>query len=357
MTNAKNSQNDLRKDIPALTSLRFFAALSVLLFHIKFVLVKSVGNQYLFTEGFLGVNFFFVLSGFILAHVYASKEHLGFDFYFRRLAKIVPLHYLTFIVWSILFYFDWGVPVTDKINSGVANLLLIHSLFNGPLYNLGYNAVSWSISVELFFYLLFPFIRKGWRASIILLMYLIIVAIFSYLYIDKWFSAVWPDFFYFNPLYRLFEFCVGVTVYRLFSLNISKSSGSILQFISVFVLIVAVIATKGLPGIYRNITLSVPFAAIVLTFSWSGLFSDLLSMKPLVNLGEASFALYMTHHMFFRIIDEPMANLILWKWLVLPVPIVGAIVVSLIVHIYFEKPIRNRILKFRFPAGKPFNER
>ena len=109
-------------------------------------------SGYAFNHFAIGVEFFFVLSGFVLRLTYGALNPLNAGtFYVRRIARIYPLHLLTFFVWCVLFYSTWGNSGQKKFDSGVANLLLLQSFFAGFLYNLGFNAVSWSISDEAFF--------------------------------------------------------------------------------------------------------------------------------------------------------------------------------------------------------------
>ena len=135
------------------------AAMAVVLFHVPFTLTRTVGWTVL-PDGPLGVSFFFILSGFILSHVYGGTRFGVANFYRKRLARIYPLHVLTLLAWIVLFFGQWGNSLPDRVNSGIANVLLLHAFFSGPLFNLGYNAVSWSISVEAFFYLLFPILVR-----------------------------------------------------------------------------------------------------------------------------------------------------------------------------------------------------
>ncbi len=140
--------------INALTSFRFFAALMVFVWHINIL------KKYDF--GYMGVSFFFVLSGFILAYNYHNRlENLRSgiltSFYIARFAKIYPVHLLMLCI---------SIPHTildeQRFHLGhiyqraVANIFLVQSYIPKVEYYFTFNAVSWSLSNEVFFYLFFP---------------------------------------------------------------------------------------------------------------------------------------------------------------------------------------------------------
>lgn len=333
------------RQLEALTSLRFFAALAVVLFHVPYVLPRSVGLT-LLPNGSLGVSFFFILSGFILKHSYPGPAVTLAEFYQRRAARILPLYYVTLIIWTTLFFRHWGNNLPDKVNSGIANLLVLQAFFSGPLFTLGYNAVSWSISVELFFYALFPVLVRGRRCFIVLAIYVLLFLLMPRGVVQM-LQAAFGDFFYFNPVARLLEFVCGMSLYALFRAWAPRMGlASVLQFGSLLLLVVLVPVTSGLPPHLMNVALLLPFSAIILTFAWDGALSRLLSWPVLVLLGEASFALYLIHHMYFRLFDDRFQQMD--KLLVLHtgrltalfLAIGSAILLSVIVFRFFERPVR-----------------
>ena len=153
------------KDIPALTSLRFYAALFTAVYHIKFFsgLEFPVIISRIFAKGYLAVDFFFILSGFILAHTYLKsfqdKSFSYKNFLIRRIARIYPVHLFTLLAFLIIFIllqasgkelYENALSIWDFFS----HLFMIHAW--GTTDRLGYNQVSWSISAEWFAYLLFP---------------------------------------------------------------------------------------------------------------------------------------------------------------------------------------------------------
>jgi len=149
-------------NLKPLTSLRFFAAMWVVLYH-YWPNLAVAGTPALVAKGYLGVECFFVLSGFILCHVYlASFEEGRFryaDFLWTRLARIYPMHLAMLIAIGLMgglalvagFAVD---PNVVALSALPANLALTQAWGFAPVA--GWNHPSWSISAEWFAYLLFP---------------------------------------------------------------------------------------------------------------------------------------------------------------------------------------------------------
>lgn len=157
-----------------LTSLRFLAALWVVLFHYWPTLDLGAAAGWapgVVAKGYLGVELFFVLSGFILCHVYleafgTARFRWG-GFLWARLARIYPLHLFTLLGVGLMAGAATlaGVAVDPTIlswESLPANLLMVHAWGLAP--EAGWNHPSWSISAEWFAYLSFPaFAWAAWR--------------------------------------------------------------------------------------------------------------------------------------------------------------------------------------------------
>jgi peptidoglycan/LPS O-acetylase OafA/YrhL len=160
-------------NIKPLTSLRFFAAMWVVLFHYWHNLALPAGfalaEPSFVQKGYLGVELFFTLSGFILCHVYLSGLGEGRfkygSFLWARLARVYPLHIATLVGVGAMAIaaMTLGMNVDGNILSWTslpANLLMVHAWGFAPVA--GWNHPSWSISAEWFAYLMFP--AFGWVA-------------------------------------------------------------------------------------------------------------------------------------------------------------------------------------------------
>lgn len=156
-------------DLRPLTTLRFFAAVWVVLFaawpHLDVGYTPNV-----VAKGYLGVETFFVLSGFILSHVYleqAGGKRLNYrGFLWARIARVYPLHLATlFGVMALGLAATFaGMTIDDNVlswKSLPAQIFMVHAWGFAP--EAGFNHPSWSISAEWFAYLLFPvFAAVAW---------------------------------------------------------------------------------------------------------------------------------------------------------------------------------------------------
>ena len=150
-------------DIRPLTSLRICAALWVLVYHFRNHLDLGLDRFGLAFKGYLGVDLFFILSGFILSHVYTRawaerRFHYG-SFLWARLARVYPVHLVTLgatiAIWLVALRLGVGFePQAFDPRMLPQHLLLVHAWGTTPTVQ--WNFPSWSISAEWFAYLCFP---------------------------------------------------------------------------------------------------------------------------------------------------------------------------------------------------------
>jgi len=154
------------QELKSLTSLRFIAAFWVLLYHFKNHLGLGMGQFGLVADGYLGVDLFFTLSGFILAHVYLSQfegGRFGYGGFLKnRIARVYPMHLAALGAMLVLFAgatamgAGVGSPEAFKWSDLPAHLFMVHAW--GTTAAVGWNFPSWSISAEWLAYLLFPLV-------------------------------------------------------------------------------------------------------------------------------------------------------------------------------------------------------
>lgn len=308
--------------IERLTSIRGFAALYVVLFHCQTTIANfSSGRLYgVISKGYLAVDFFFVLSGFILAYVYADSLAAGRyrhgHFLGLRLGRIYPVHFVTFLLAALIALapgFNQGWWLSNDATTAASNLLLLHSW--GLDRNLSWNFVSWSISAEWFAYLLFPLFvlataRLRQRPLAALLASLALIAALAALVGPLMRLGVLPNrpeapFAFaaeFGILRVAFEFAAGVLLYRCW--QCWRGTTSALPMVAVPVLSLLLLATLhhgwGERQLWQD-GLAVAFmTALVLAVALDrrGL-ARWLEWRPLVFLGEASYSIYMVHGVAF----------------------------------------------------------
>ncbi len=342
--------------IKPLTSLRFFFAFFVFLSHLSFVKTENSLFNWLqrniFFEGYLGVSFFFILSGFVLAYSYREKFSQNTitkkSFYLARFARIYPLHFLTLILAVPIIYFHNSSGI---IRSFLANLFLIQSFIF-----FSFNAPAWSISDEMFFYLIFPFIiiLLG-KVKILKILFYFLVPVILITGIILIPEHDQKAFFYVNPIVRSFDFILGILLYDLFKKQKFSSYFSTVKratFLEIFTLstfFIFFIFHNFLNRSFRySIYYWIPMCLIIYTFAQNkGWISKLLSNKTLVFLGEISFGFYMIHYLVITYGNMLKDNYFInFNEIILSgIYFIVTLILSCLSFIYFEKPMNTFIKK------------
>ncbi|HEY6376202.1 MAG TPA: acyltransferase [Edaphobacter sp.] len=174
---------DNQRQFSSLETLRFFASLMIVAFHYTYYIFR----RDLF-KGYLAVDLFFVLSGFVITVAYQNRiesARLYGTFIKKRIARLYPLHMLTLLLYLIIalaaVHGMLRVENSSKYNlhEFFANLTLTHAW--GFAHGFSFNTVSWSISAEFAAYLLFPLIlwlmNRGPLTGIVILFVLYSFAI------------------------------------------------------------------------------------------------------------------------------------------------------------------------------------
>lgn len=288
------------KRFEALDAFRGLCALSVVLFHMN--LVGSITELDFFNNSSIFVEFFFVLSGFVLAHGYGFKENLNFKIFMKaRFFRLYPLHLFMFLVILAIEFFKLfahkfaGIAFNNEpftngfaINEIIPNLLLIQSWL--PFTNAtSFNGTSWSISVEFYMYVLLFISVVFFNKKIISWISVSIIALLL-IYFDS-------NLLTMQVLRGLSCFFGGAFTYvvykKLSGLNPSFIVGSIIEVIA----IISVVLVVQSQFEYRSIIASLIFFLIIFIFAFeSGLISKILKSKPFQYTGKLSYSIYMTHY-------------------------------------------------------------
>ncbi|MFZ5958000.1 acyltransferase family protein [Pseudomonas knackmussii] len=238
--------------------LRFLLGLYVVIYHTLHAYPaeqKFRGLDELTSLGFFATSTFFVLSGFLLAHVYVTDGHLRESprsFFTKRFSNLYPIHICSIlltigVLWLIsnlgigpdldqatprfvvydtheqlgriqpLLFHHWMSDRELMLNS-ILQLTMLHAW--NPLY-LTFNAPLWSLSTLFFFYLCFPFVgprlmrvvNKPRTLLVIWVLYLLPPAV---LLLNEAYGIPWTGLIHRNPLLRLPEFLCGILAYGLF---------------------------------------------------------------------------------------------------------------------------------------------
>jgi peptidoglycan/LPS O-acetylase OafA/YrhL len=297
--------------IKPLTSLRLIFALMIFLFHLQFFPKTETAFTGLYDAVFqelsLGVAFFFILSGFVLSMSYKKRfaeNKITYREYFgARIARVYPLHLLTLIISVPLSFPELTSDVAGFFSRFIADVLLIKSWVPDPRYYFAFNGVAWSISAELFFYMIFPVLillagpGKRWSIAILILIP-VLIFIMPEVYEHK--------LFHINPLFRAFDFFIGILLYELYERGIfkpvSRAAATTQELFAIGLFVAFFAFHQYIPQGYRySCYYWLTMAVIILTFAYAkGAVSDGLSHKWLVLGGEISFGFYLIHQLVIR---------------------------------------------------------
>ncbi|MGV3617825.1 MAG: acyltransferase family protein [Fimbriimonas sp.] len=350
-----------RGHLKALTGLRFLAALPVVLFHVLPRPAMPAWAGRLADLGYVSVGLFFVLSGFVLAYAYANPdgEIDKATFYRNRFARIYPVYALAMLIALPAFARAYEYLQLPRAEFGIDVLLrflLVHAWHPGTMKY--YNVPSWSLSVEAFFYLIFPLLLPSVmriRPSEVVrsLVAVLALAAFAPAVFEWAYPGTSPAvenyrvlMIKFHPLVRLPEFLAGMLLGRLFvgtEVRISGDRADRLLALAVAA-IVAAIALRMPYVLLHTGGLAVAFTVIVWALaSGQGRAAAALATPPLVRLGEASYALYILHLPVFGILEYMAAarGIRIGTVGFALAAVVALIGISLLVNRLFEVPMRR----------------
>lgn len=292
-----------RSDIDGL---RAFAVLFVLLFH---------GGLTIFPSGFIGVDIFFVISGFLITSIIStSLKNQSFslsDFYVRRLWRLQPA-LITVVIFTFILATIFYLPndFIDYIRSAKYTTLFTSNQYFSRSTT-GYAAPdtasllllhTWSLSIEWQWYLLLPagvLLLNRYLSDNALKIVTIVIAI-CMLGLSLYLSDKYPNKSYYFLSSRIFEFMVGgcLVVLNCEQLKLKQSIASALGALSLFAIIYCATRTNivlGYPD-YHAVIVSIASALLILVgTSNNGIASRILSFPPLVFIGTISYSLYLWH--------------------------------------------------------------
>ena len=211
------------------------------------------------------------------------------------------------------------------------------------------NNVSWSISTEFFFYLMFPFFVI-WLHKFPKLKYILLLIIPIIIIAEPYFKTdlkLEKGIFYINPIVRSFDFILGILTCQLYrkvkDTNISFSKGTLIELGSLLLLGIFFYFHNDVARVFRyGIYYWIPMVAIVLVFAMQkGLFSKILQNKGLIYLGEISFAFYMIHMIVIKYGNQYLPKLN--DFSKIGIYFIVALILSALIFEYFEKPVARWI--------------
>ncbi|HEY1962009.1 MAG TPA: acyltransferase, partial [Rhizomicrobium sp.] len=310
-------------EIRALAGARALPPLLLVLYHYH----EAHGYQHLrwfdvfVAKGYLWVEFFFALSGFILVHVYSVRPRFAYlDFLKARLARLYPLHIATLLIMLVMVVlFRWlatmggyisiydlpGYHPYTSFGSFIGNLFLVQAWHLFP--RLPWNGVSWFVSVEWFLCLIFPAYlwlarRRVWAGVALIVFGFAVLRLLIKPRIGLDITYDW------GIVRGMADFAIGVglaIVYRELKPRADALSiywVSLAQLLAFAALFYAIYNT-GWSHTVRDYWLLPPLMTIILLLAFDrGIVARFFQSKPLRLLGEWSFAIYMGQTTFLQLL-------------------------------------------------------
>ena len=344
-------------NLKPLTAMRFFAAMWVVA--LDYTPSLGVATPAVIAKGYLGVELFFVLSGFILSHVYmqafGERRFRYLDFLWARLARVYPVHLATLVGLGLLAAVAASVGLGGGEGDGghvIAWASLPAQLTLTQAWGLGmaggWNHPSWSISAEWFAYLTFPVFaaliwplrRRPWLA----ILFAIVLVIGLNLAFEKFSgSSLTHATIAWGALRIVPCFALGCATWLLWRTQVVSTKGAAVLGAVASVVAVIGCAAWGAPD---WLTVCVFGALILCLASLSSTGSKLLSAPLWVYLGEVSFAIYMVCIPWLLVFGRGAKKLLNLSGDTLPVGVwavlfVGVVPAAILVHHLVERPARD----------------
>lgn len=308
----------------ALTGLRSFAAVNIVLFHFSnplwFGWLAPVVNA-----GYASVSFFILLSGFVLGYNYNARARAGeldkFRFYEARFTRLYPIYLLSLILAFRMLPLELGSHSRGMFWAG---MVLSPLLLQGWIPEIAtfLNTPAWTMSAESFYYLLFPWMARWrkperlgphlakmtgvWMLGMVPGTLYVIFNPDGLAHLDRWSSGTWLQALKYTPLPHMASFVFGVLLAELDEI-VPRLGGlrlilGIAGFAGTFLLLVL---APSLPYAILHDGMLMPlFGAIILGLAGVNPLSRALGVRPLVFVGEASYCLYLLHFNMWNMIHD-----------------------------------------------------
>lgn len=309
-----------RPVLPALTGLRAFTATNIVFFH--FWNPEWFGPLApLMDNGYVGVNFFFLLSGFILSYNYADRKAAGQfssrEFWRTRVSRLYPVYLLGLAISYPILKLEWLYRTHGNFFLGLGLTAIMQQGWSPKLATF-WNTPAWTLSCEVTFYLLFPLLLTvRWPRKIrpllliLVLCWLASMALpFLYMWLhpdgmaptNRMSNGYWLRAIKLTPLPHLPSFTFGIVLSQLNDrMKLSDRTRFWLALGGLGTIIAILMQGSKVPYLLMHNGLMSPvFAIIILGLAGRHLITRFLGFPFFVAVGEASYCLYIMHFNVWR---------------------------------------------------------
>ncbi|SMQ58396.1 acyltransferase [Agreia sp. VKM Ac-1783] len=343
--------------LDSLTGLRFFAALAVFGSHAVWRLPESSVKSALetvTTQGFVGVSFFFILSGFVLAWSHRDGDTLR-SFYRRRFARIMPA-YWTVLVFAVAWHlFVSNEPISRTIGNDALSFVGLQSWIPVETIYFGGNGPGWSLSDELFFYALFPLIfllistaRNRWIVGGVSVAAIALVPILLNP-VEAHTTEYWAVYVF--PVQRITEFALGMILAKALRSGWRFPIGLLPAIVFA---VVAYVLAGVVPLAFGLVAVTlIPFVILIGAAAQNDLDERhaWLRTPALKRLGEWSYAFYLVHALTLtivtgiamRVAPDLFATSTPFALVALLASLIVATTAAIALYFLVEKPLEKRL--------------
>lgn len=340
--------------INQITFTRFVIAILIVIYHYGLDIYPFNNHltYFIFKNANIGPSYFYLLSGFVMIIAYSKIERLDYyDFIKNRFARIYPVYFLSILM--VVVHYTISGQMNDF--SGLfLNIFILQSWF--PSKAISFHAPGWSISVEFFFYLIFPILynrfysikKRNFIFVLIPLFWIFSQLIFNLII---HFGIYQPEpsaihnFLYYFPMMHLNTFLMG-NLTGLFFLKLQSEKFKNYDAAIIMLIFLLLFSLKYPFGLnYHDGLLSILFIPFILLMSLNnGLITKLFNRHIFVYLGEISYGIYILQYPVFLWtksllkalkFENSTLNLLICLFVLL--------VISAISYNFFETPMRKKI--------------
>lgn len=356
------------QEFKPLTGLRFLACLFVFAVHLPAWAMPQNATFEAIAAIVIGqanivMPFFFMLSGFVLIHVYGARvadagsdiqpprlNRAGLaDFLARRVARLFPPHLLCLALILPLSFWAGAVEPGPLL----AHLTLTQTLVPDIAYYGAFNTPSWAMSTEFIFSLCFApmlliLLPLGERARLALLALCLIAPLLAAAALSA--AGMSGSFLlYINPFARLAEFAAGALLYLLWQRYRWKLPGLHWELLAFAACAAIMIFTIDLPPAFRYWPIFMPATLFLIAVfaEGSGKLSRFFASDTMRFLGRVSFAFYLVHFVVISYAGltplSAIAETSPWRWSIIPLLLLTTFLCALPIHYGFERKIEPRV--------------
>ena len=344
---------DYRSEIDGLRAISVFA---VIFYHANFLIF----DHEIFQGGFIGVDIFFVISGYlittlILREIFFNNDFSIIRFYIRRVRRIIPVLFIVILVCIPCAYFIFlPSSLIDFLKSALSSLGFVSNyyfhhtglIYGGPDSSLKPLLHTWSLSVEEQFYIIFPilliFVNKFLRSNMLKIFILFFLISFITTQIISTSHPLY-NFYFINV--RIWELLAGSIIAYLEIKRLGFKKNVVTSFLPFFGLVLILFSIfflndkMSLPSFY-SFPAVLGTCLIIFFSNKDNLIFKILSLKFIVFMGLISYSLYLWHYPLFSFYNYVYFSN--ESFLIKILIIILSIILSILSYYFIEKPFRNK---------------